>query len=104
MLKSLEFKRFVYFLLASPPQPQQSIPQKDYKELLKKHLSTYGKPLSPVIHRDSSKAVPDHVKCPLCNAPHGFIYYNDGKKCPSLDARSVNTSALYPSTGLLLYL
>jgi transposase-like protein/Zn finger protein HypA/HybF involved in hydrogenase expression len=76
--------------LSEPPQPKQSVPQKDYKELLKNHLSTCCKPLKPVKHRVNSKNVPLHTRCPNCNAPHEYIYYNDGKKMSQLKCKVCN--------------
>ncbi|MCL6579868.1 MAG: DDE-type integrase/transposase/recombinase [Candidatus Bathyarchaeota archaeon] len=76
--------------LSEPPQPKQSVHQKDYKELLQKHLSTYGKPLMPVKHRPNSTKIPSEVKCPLCNAPHDYIYYNDGNKRSQLKCKLCN--------------
>lgn len=76
--------------LSEPPQPKQSVPQKDYKELLQRHLSTYGKPLKPIKHRPNSPKVPAEIKCPHCNAPHDYIYYNDGKKMSQLKCKVCN--------------
>ena len=54
------------------------------------HLRSHGKPLLPVKHRDPSKLIPVHIKCPVCNAPHEFIYYNDGKKRSQLRCKVCN--------------
>lgn len=76
--------------LSEPPHPKQSIPQKDYKQLLRQYLSTYGKPLKPVKQRPNSKKVPPQTICPLCNAPHEYIYYNDGKRMSQLKCKVCN--------------
>lgn len=50
----------------------------DYNKLLNDCFVTHGKHLKPVKHR--SKNVPDSVCCPRCNAPHTYIYDNNGGK------------------------
>ena len=37
----------------------------------------YGKPLKPV-QRRNGKSIPEDTVCPLCGAPHHFIYDNNG--------------------------
>jgi putative transposase len=59
---------------------KESGPSKDYTEILAEYKRTYGKPLAPVRNRAGSVRVPDLVVCPCCNAPSGYLYYNDGKK------------------------
>lgn len=44
------------------------------------YQAKYGNPLSPVKHRSDSHKVPENTTCPLCNAPHPYLYFNDGKK------------------------
>jgi transposase-like protein/transcription elongation factor Elf1 len=51
----------------------------DFNSLLTSYLSTHGKPLKPVKHRPNSK-VPTTLVCPLCGAPHTYIYDNNGGK------------------------
>jgi transposase-like protein len=53
---------------------------KDFNQLLSEYLAQHGKPLSPVKHRSKALDVPESVRCPGCNAPYHYIYYNDGKK------------------------
>lgn len=60
--------------------PDASVPLKDYRELLAAYQATHGKPLTPVRYRMSSLKVPEAACCPCCNAPHAYLYYNDGKK------------------------
>lgn len=67
-----------------PAQP------KDYKLLLDKYKADHGKPLSPVNHRSNSLKVPEQTICPLCNAPHIYIYYNDGNKRTQLKCKVCN--------------
>lgn len=65
--------------LTEPPQKAQPL-QKNYKKLLAEYEQVHSKPLVPVRYRAGSVRVPDLVVCPCCNAPHQYIYYNDGKK------------------------
>ena len=62
----------------SAKQPVQAA--KDYKLLLTQYHAKQGKPLRPVKQMANSPKVPPLTVCPLCNAPHNYIYYNDGKK------------------------
>jgi len=41
------------------------------------YLLRYKKALKPV-SRHSGKSIPDDIECPLCGAPHHFIYDNNG--------------------------
>src|SRR5699024_5751057 len=51
----------------------------DYTQLLSEYFSNTGKVLKPVKHRSNSKAsVPESLCCPICGAPHQYIYSNDG--------------------------
>lgn len=43
------------------------------------HLLRYGKPLKPV-QRRNDKSIPEETVCPLCGAPHEYIYDNNGGK------------------------
>jgi putative transposase len=60
--------------------PQEAAPIKNYEEILAEYEQVHSKPLAPVRYRAGSVRVPDLVVCPCCNAPHQYIYYNDGKK------------------------
>ena len=76
--------------LTEPPVVQPSAQPKDYKLLLSKYQTAHGKPLSPVKHRSNSPTVPQQTLCPLCNAPHIYIYYNDGNKRSQLRCKVCN--------------
>jgi len=76
--------------LTEPPAPKQSLQPKDYKLLLSKYQADHGKPLSPINHRSNSPKVPQQTLCPLCNAPHIYIYYNDGNKRSQLRCKVCN--------------
>ena len=66
--------------LTEPPQPKEPFPLKDYKQILTAYELTHGKPLSPVKYRPTSPRVPEQMVCACCNAPHRYLYYNDGIK------------------------
>lgn len=54
-------------------------PQKlDYKELLQSYFDDHGKMLKPVKSRKGAKATPTTLICPICNAPHNYLYDNNG--------------------------
>lgn len=53
--------------------------KKNYKELIKKYYDQKNKHLKSVKQRKQSHQVPKEITCPYCNAPHSFIYYNNGK-------------------------
>lgn len=70
-----------------PPLPpltelpkKEPVPSKDYRQILAEYERIHGKALVPVRCRKGSVRVPDLVVCPFCNAPHEYLYYNDGKK------------------------
>ena len=65
--------------LTDPPKKIQP-PGKNYRELLAEYEQAHGTPLAPVRSRAGSPRVPDLVVCPCCNAPHEYLYYNNGKK------------------------
>lgn len=62
-------------------------PAKDYKLLLSQYQTERRKPLKPVKQRATSPKVPSLTVCPLCNAPHIYIYYNDGNKRSQLKCK-----------------
>ncbi|MDN3515941.1 MAG: hypothetical protein NG747_16310, partial [Candidatus Brocadia sp.] len=70
--------------LTEVPTPKQS---KDYKLLLAEYQATHGKPLKTVRHYSDVLRVPELTVCPLCNAPHAYLYYNDGKKRTQLKCK-----------------
>ncbi len=55
-------------------------PVRDYKQLLAEYEKVHGVPLAPVRYRAGAHRVPEQLACPCCNAPHLYLYYNDGKK------------------------
>lgn len=73
--------------LTEPPPKKPAQPYKDYKLLLAQYEAQHGKPLNPVKQRPSSPKVPSLSVCPLCNAPHIYIYYNDGNKRTQLKCK-----------------
>ena len=51
--------------------------KKDYKQLLELYIKEHGKSLKPINSR-SKNPVSDNLHCPCCNAPHQYIYDNNG--------------------------
>ena len=51
--------------------------KQDWQFLLEYYLWKYGKPVKPVQRRNGS-SIPEDIVCPLCGAPHHFIYDNNG--------------------------
>jgi len=67
--------------LAEPAhRKEESSSPQDWQVLLASYEKKHGKPLSPVKYRASSPRVPERTRCPSCQAPHDYLYYNDGKK------------------------
>lgn len=53
--------------------------KQDYQFLLEYHRWKYGKPTKPV-QRRNGKTIPEDTVCPLCGAPHQYMYDNNGGK------------------------
>ncbi|MDD6155761.1 MAG: DDE-type integrase/transposase/recombinase [Lachnospiraceae bacterium] len=51
--------------------------KQDWQFLLEYYQWKYGKPVKPV-QRRNGKSIPEDTICPLCGAPHHFIYDNNG--------------------------
>jgi len=66
--------------LTEPPVLKKTSEPKNYKVLLALYEAAHGKPFDPIKRRGKSPVVPQQIVCPACNAPHGYLYFNDGKK------------------------
>ncbi len=53
--------------------------KQDFSFLLDYYIWKYGKTIKPV-QRRNGKSVPEDIICPLCGAPHQYIYDNNGGK------------------------
>jgi len=53
--------------------------KQDWTLWIEYYLLRYGKPLKP-IQRRNGKSIPEETVCPLCGAPHQYIYDNNGGK------------------------
>lgn len=53
--------------------------KQDYHFLLEYYTWKYGKTTKPV-QRRNGKSIPEDTVCPLCGAPHQYIYDNNGGK------------------------
>lgn len=51
--------------------------RQDWQFLLEYYQWKYGKPVKPV-QRRNGKSIPEDTVCPLCGAPHHYIYDNNG--------------------------
>lgn len=51
--------------------------RQDWQFLLEYYQWKYGKPVKPV-QRRNGKSIPEDTICPLCGAPHHYIYDNNG--------------------------
>lgn len=51
--------------------------KQDWQFLLEYYVWRYGKPVKPV-QRRNGKSIPEDTVCPLCGAPHHYIYDNNG--------------------------
>ena len=51
--------------------------KQDWQFLLEYYQWKYGKPVKPV-QRRNGKSIPEDTVCPLCSAPHHYIYDNNG--------------------------
>ncbi len=65
---------------------------KHFTQLLKEYLEIRKKELKPVKHRNIANAVPIKTICPSCNAPHSYIYFNDGNKRTQLICKVCSTT------------
>lgn len=50
----------------------------DYRQLIQDHFQRTGKRLNPVKRRKDACAVPHSLHCPKCQAPHDYLYDNNG--------------------------
>ena len=55
----------------------KSFIKQDWQFLLEYYLFKYGKPIKPVQRRNPS-SIPTDTVCPLCGAPHHYLYDNNG--------------------------
>jgi len=53
--------------------------KQDYSFLLEYYIWKYNKSVKPV-QRRNGKTIPEDTICPLCGAPHLYIYDNNGGK------------------------
>lgn len=64
-------------LTLDDPPKVVTLEQADYKELLKQ-AEQQGKPIKKVNYRKNSTKIPESIRCAKCNAPHTFLYKNNG--------------------------
>jgi transposase-like protein len=82
--KHPNYRDFLVDPLAPLTKPQhvkeELTPSRDWRDLLAAYEKKHRKPLSPVKYQAGSPRVPERTRCPSCQAPHAYLYYNDGKK------------------------
>ncbi len=62
-------------------------PTDDYKTIIEKKESTENKTIKPVTPRSKELEVPNYICCPECNAPHKYLYFNNGAKRSQLKCK-----------------
>jgi len=77
--------------LTECPAPKRRQPDTDWKTLREIYRLNNGKDLQPVKRRDKSTSILNSIRCPHCNAPGKYIYYNDGKIRSQLRCKVCNT-------------
>jgi len=55
--------------------------------ILKEWQAEHNKPLEPVKTRSEKARVSEIISCPFCEAPHKYIYFNDGQKRSQLKCK-----------------
>lgn len=82
--KHPHYRDFSVDPLAPLTEPQhvkeELTPPRDWQALLAEYQKKHGKPLTPVNYRTGSVPAAEHIRCPNCDAPHDYLYYNDGKE------------------------
>ena len=73
--------------LTEPSAKQPVQPAKDYKLILAQYQADHGNIFRPVKQRPNSPKVPSLTVCPVCNAPHIYLYFNDGSKRSQLKCK-----------------
>lgn len=58
-----------------------------FSAILADYHTKNGKHLKPVQTRSPKNCPPELTRCPCCNAPHEYIYYNDGRKRTQLKCK-----------------
>ena len=86
--KYIPLKQFIHDDSVSPEYQKFKVDQlpiikkfekQDYTFLLEYYLWKYGKTLKPVqIRKNSKRNVPEDSVCPVCGAPHQYLYDNNG--------------------------
>ena len=71
--------------LPDPPQPP-----KNWTTILKELSQKTGSNLKPIIHKNPNNALPKNIRCPHCNAPSEYLFYNNGKKRSQIRCKVCN--------------
>ncbi len=58
----------------------ETLEKLNYLKLLEDHFQQTGKQIKPISRRKNTTSVKESIVCPRCNAPHEYIYHNNGNK------------------------
>ena len=76
--KNTDITKFDYQTLEIDDAPKVVVLETlDYKQLLRE-AEEAGLPIKKVRRRKASAAVPEHIHCAKCQAPHTYLYKNNG--------------------------
>lgn len=70
-----------------PVQPQST---KNWTTILKELFQKTGNNLKPIIRINSNNTAPKDIKCPRCNAPSEYLFYNNGKQRSQIRCKVCN--------------
>ncbi|MGM0125648.1 hypothetical protein IGI37_003047 [Enterococcus sp. AZ194] len=56
----------------------QKLQTLDYRQVISGHFDKTGKVIQPVRRHKNSKPIPNDICCPRCQAPHDYLYRNNG--------------------------
>lgn len=67
-------------LVVDNPPIFEALKKLNYKELLEEYKTLHGKELKPVTPRAGKTPINSDICCPICGAPHNYLYDNNGGK------------------------
>lgn len=69
-----------FFIDPTLPLTRKKEKQFYYKDLIDQFFKKYNKELKPVNYRKNTQKPSTDIECPHCQAPHEYLYLNNGKK------------------------
>ena len=85
------YQNFLPDLLPPLSQPELKTPTLNWKQLLQNYKSNYGKEIKPIKPKKSISVVPSNTVCRTCDAPHPYLYFNDGIKRSQIKCKICNS-------------